>query len=422
MVDILIIFSLFLLNGLFAMCEIALVSSRRARLEQKAKSGSKGASVALKLLAEPEKFLSTVQIGITLVGIIAGAYGAERFTSSLQPYVAKITFLQPYSESVTFTLIIIVVTYFSLIIGELVPKTIALNNPEKITVALAPFMKGLSIITYPFVAFLSVSTKLLLKVLFIKEKKDPPVTEEELKYMIDTGSLHGVIEKRESEIIHRVFKSEDKKVMEIMTARNAILWIDINQKKEQIESQVLQSGVSKFPVCDGALDKLLGIASINSVLKYTSGLETDLKVSLTSPVFFPESMTALKILDDFRRNKTHIGFVVNEYGNIVGLLTLHDVIENIIGEIPEIADLREDDLVVRADGTYLADGGINIDKLKGMIEDLTIPNGNTTLSEFIIYQLQKTPKTGSNFRFENYKFEIVDMDGTKIDKVLISKK
>jgi putative hemolysin len=421
MKDVLIIFCLLLLNGFFAMCEIALVSSRKSRLEQEAKKGSKAAETALKLLSEPEKFLSTVQIGITLVGIIAGAYGADSFTSSLQPYVTKITFLQPYAEAVTLSLIIIIVTYFSLVIGELVPKTIALNNPEKITIALAPFMKRLANITYPFVAFLSISTKLLLKILFIKERKDPPVTEEELKYMIDTGSLHGIIEKRESEIIHRVFKSEDKKVYEIMTNRKAILWIDINQSKGQIQSQVLQSGVTKFPICDGNLDELIGVASIGKILKYTTGKEDKITNSLSAPLYFPEHMTALKILDDFRKSKTHMGFVVNEHGNIQGLITLQDIIENIVGEIPETEDLLDDGLILRADGTFLVDGGIGIEKLIDKIEGVSISEGHKTLSEFITYQLQEMPRAGLYFKFGNYRFEIVDMDGTKIDKILIGK-
>lgn len=404
------------------MCEIALVSSRRSRLEQKAKSGSKGAQTALKLLEEPEKFLSTVQIGITLVGIIAGAFGGEAFTSNLQPYVEKIAIFKPYAEQIAFTLIVAIITFFSLIIGELVPKTIALNNPEGITIALAPFMRGLSKFTYPIVVFLSFSTKIILKMLFIKERKDPPVTEEELKYMIETGSLQGVIEKRESDIIHRVFSSEDKKASEIMTPRKAVLWIDINQSKEKIQEQVFQVGVTKIPVCDGKFDKLMGVASVNSLLKYTLGHEPDLKSLLSDPVFFPEHMTALKMLEEFRKNKTHIGFVVNEHGTIKGLITLHDIIENIVGEIRELKDVLEDDIIIRPDGSYLIDSRVLIGKLRTIIEGLDKLNETMTVSEFMKYQLRTEPKTGLSIKYGNYIYEIIDMDGSKIDKIAIIKK
>lgn len=424
MTEILIILLLLILNGLFAMCEIALVSSRKSKLEQSANQGSKGAKTALDLLKEPEKFLSTVQIGITLVGIVAGAYGGEAFTKSLQPYIEQISWLKPYAEEVAFALIVAVITYFSLIIGELVPKSIALNNPEGITITFAPFMRGLAIVTYPIVVFLSLSTKLFLKLFMIKQRNDPPVTEDELKYMIETGSRHGIIEKQESEIMHSVFRFGDKRAINVMTQRRDITWLNVNLNKEEILAGVFQTKYTKFPVCDGTLDKIIGVISIKDVLMYlNNNIPFDMKEHLVDPIFFPQGMPALKILDTFRKEKIHIGFVVSEYGRTEGVITLHDLIENLIGDFPEIGDSDDAKVLVREDGSLLVDGELKIEELKNTLSLEKIPGENnySTLAGFIIYQIHVIPKAGHCFSFGNYKFEIIDMDGNRIDKVLITK-
>lgn len=423
MTETLIILGLLILNGFFAMCEIALVSSRKSKLEQKAAQGSTGAKTALNLLKEPEKFLSTVQIGITLVGIIAGAYGGEAFTKNLQPYLEQIAWLKPYAEQAAFVSIVIVITYFSLIIGELVPKSIALNNPESITITFAPFMKGLSIITYPFVAFLTLSTKLFLKVLMIKERNEPPVTEDELKYMIKTGSLHGIIEKQESDIMHSVFKFGDSKAYNVMTRKKDITWININQNKEELLANVFQSSYTKFPVCEDSLDKILGVVSLRDILMYTEDEKlSDLRAHLIEPIFFPRDTPALKILATFRKKRIHMGFVVNEYGGTEGLVTLHDLIENIIGDFPEIDDNDKPQIIKREDGSLLIDGELKMGELKNILNIDALPNEKSyvTLAGFIIYQLHAIPKAGDSFVFNNYKFDIMDMDGNRIDKVLIT--
>jgi putative hemolysin len=422
MTEIIIILALLILNGLFAMCEIALVSSRKSKLEQSAKQGSKGAKTALDLLKEPEKFLSTVQIGITLVGIIAGAYGGEAFTKNLQPYVEQVAWLKPYAEEVAFALIVAVITYFSLIIGELVPKSIALNNPEGITITFAPFMRGLAIVTYPFVVFLSLSTKLFLKLFMIKQRNDPPVTEDELKYMIETGSQHGIIEKQESDIMHSVFKFGDRRADNVMTQRRDITWLNINQSKEEILANIFQSTYTKFPVCDESLDKIIGVVSIRDILMYANNNSFNLKEHLIDPIFFPQGTPALKILDTFRKKKVHIGFVVNEYGGIEGMITLHDLVENLIGDFPEIGDNDEVQIIKRDDGSFLIDGELKLEELKKELKIEKLPNENSyaTLAGFIIYQIHVIPKVGDSFVFKNYKFEVMDMDGNRIDKVLIS--
>lgn len=406
------------------MCEIALVSSRKSKLEQSAKQGSNGAKIALNLLKEPEKFLSTVQIGITLVGIVAGAYGGEAFTKDLQPYIEKILWLKSYAEEVAFALIVAIITYFSLIIGELVPKSIALNNPEEITITFAPLMRGLAIVTYPFVWFLSVSTKLFLKVFMIKDRNEPPVTEDELKYMIETGSQHGIIEKQESEIMHSVFKFGDRKADNVMTQRRDISWININHSKEEILANIFQSGYTKFPVCDESLDKIIGVVSIRDILMYANdGSNFDLKAHLIEPIFIPRTTPALKILDTFGKKKVHVGFVVNEYGGTEGLITLHDLVENLIGDFPEVGDNDDVQIIKREDGSLLIDGELKIEELKKEIQVDKLPNESSyaTLAGFIIYQLHVIPKTGDRFIYKGWKFEVIDMDGNRIDKVLIAK-
>jgi putative hemolysin len=422
MIEIVIILILLVLNGFFAMCEIALISSRKSRLAQEAKSGSKGASVALSLLKEPEKFLSTVQVGITLVSIIAGAYGAEAFAPYLEPYIARINAVQEYGNQISFTVIVIVITYFSLIIGELVPKTLALNQPEKITIMFAPFMKLLSKMAYPLVTFLSFSTKIVLKMFLIKRKAEPPVTEEELKYMIDTGSHHGVIEKREGEMLKGVFRFGDKKAAEIMTLARHISWLDVSCTKEQLLTQMFQTAYSKYPVCEGSLNKIVGFLSLTEFLKYIDHAHYEIREHLQEALFFSGNTLAIEVLESFRLKKIHIGFVVDEHGQTLGLITLHDLVENIVGDLPDLDEIDDGIIIKRPDGSLLVDGNIEIDKLKAALKSKHIPEtrGYKTLAGFVSYKLQGQLQTGAYFIYYDYKFEIVDMDGQRIDKVLIT--
>lgn len=418
--EILIILVLLVLNGLFAMCEIALVSSRRSRLEQSAAKGSNGAKTALKLLEEPEKFLSTVQVGITLVGIVAGAYGGEAFTADIKPFFEKWEWLRPYAQEIAFISVVAVITYFSLIIGELVPKTIAMNNPEGITIRFAPFMRLLSVITYPIVVFLTLSTKIFLKILMIKEKENPAVTEEELKYMIETGSQHGVIEQQESEIMKSVFRFGDHTASTIMTHRSDIVWLDSKESMEKTMEEIQRSPHSKFPVCDQNLDKILGYVTVKDLLHEVQRDKTiDFEKLLQEPVFIPVNAPALRILDTFRKRRIHIGFVVNEFGGVEGLITLHDLIENIVGEFPE--QESEAVMVQREDGSWLADGELRIEELKNMFGAKFFPlrANYATLAGFVIHQLERIPVATDHFEYKGYRFEVLDMDGNRVDKVLI---
>lgn len=405
------------------MCEIALVSSRKSRLEQAAQKGSRGAGIALVLLEEPEKFLSTVQVGITLVGIIAGAYGGEAFTADIQPLFERSEFLRPYAQEIAFISVVAVITYFSLIIGELVPKTIAMNNPEGITITFAPFMRFLSIVTYPIVVFLSFSTRVFLRLLMIKEKQNPVVTEEELKYMIETGSQHGVIEQQESEIMKSVFRFGDHTASSIMTHRSDIVWIEHRQSLGEIMEEIKGSSHSRFPVCDESLDKIIGFVTVKSLLQAMNEKNTfELDALLQEPVFIAMNTPALKILDTFRRKRIHMGFVVNEFGGIEGVVTLHDLVENIVGEFPE-TDTQDGTAVKRADGSWLADGDMRIEELKKITGAGYLPKviNYTTLAGFVLHRLEKVPAVTDFFEYKGFRFEVVDMDGNRIDKVLIKK-
>jgi len=421
--EYLIILLLILLNGLFAMSEIALVSSKRARLEEKAKKGSTGAKTALKLLDEPEKFLSTVQIGITLVGIIAGAYGGLAIADDLTPVLQKITWLAPYAGNAAIIIVISIITYLSLIIGELVPKTIAFNNPEGITIALAPFMKILSWITTPIVAFLSVSTKVFLKVLMIKEKDETPVTEDELKILIEKGAQFGTLKYNESELLKRVFRFGDRHAYEIMTNRQDVVLININDPIEKIKHQVYENTFSRYPVCDEAPDNIIGIFTIKD---FFHKLNTDsnflLKDILSQPLFIPDNLTGITIFEKFRDTKTYVAVVIDEYGSFEGIITLHDLIENIFGDLPDKHEAEEVAIFKREDGSMLIDGSILIDELKEQLQITFEDEENfSTLGGFMMFKLNRIPKTGDKINYETYTFEIVDMDGKRVDKVLVSK-
>ncbi|HOJ07132.1 MAG: HlyC/CorC family transporter [Ignavibacteriota bacterium] len=421
--EYLIILGLFILNGLFAMSEIALVSSKRARLEEKAKKGSKGAKIALKLLDEPEKFLSTVQIGITLIGIIAGAFGGLAFADDLVPVLQKISWLAPYADKAAIAIVVTVITYLSLVIGELVPKTIAFNNPEGITVALAPVMKLLSWITTPVVSFLSFSTKIFLKILMIKKKERTPVTEEELKILIEKGTQFGTLEHKESELLKRIFRFGDRRAYEIMTNRQDVIVINIKDTLERIKQQVYENPFSRYPVYDETPDNIFGIFTIKDFFHSLNNKpDFRLKDILTQPLFIPDNLTGIKVFEKFQKTKTYVAIVIDEYGSFEGIITLHDLIENIFGDLPDKHEEEEIAIIKRDDGSLLIDGSILIDELKEHLHiNFEDEENYSTLGGFMMYKLNRIPKAGDKFEYKSEMFEIVDMDGKRVDKVLVTR-
>ena len=426
--EIIIIFFLLVLNGVFAMFEIALVSARKSLLEERASFGNTGAKVALHLLKEPERILSAIQVGITLIGIVSGAFGGIALADDLAPFLRKFPLVSDYAEPLSVTIVIGLITYLSLIIGELVPKTIALNNAEKITIALSPAMAVFGKINMPVVSFLSFSTKLVLKIFRIKPKGDIPVSEEELKLLLKQGSERGIIEKEESQIISEVFRFGTKRAQSIMTPRVDVIWLDADDPFEDLIQTALNSGLSRFPVTEGGSENIKGFVSIKDIFAHEHTNEVfDIRDIITEPLFIPERMLAVKVLELFRQTKIHYGIVINEYGALEGVITLHDIVENIIGDFPSIDEVTEDMVVIRDDGSYLVDGWMPLDDLEDLLKIQTLfeDAGNapeiSTLGGFMMFRLEKVPSAGEKFSFRNYTFEIVDMDGNRVDKVLISK-
>lgn len=424
--EIIIISILLLMNGLLAMFEIALVSSRKSRLQEKAKYGNKGAKTALLLLKEPEEILSAIQVGITLVGIVSGAFGGLALSEDLVPFFAGFKWLAPYADALAVTFVVGIITYFSLIIGELVPKTIALNNPEKIAIALSPAMKIIGSSLYPVVWFLSVSTKLVLMLFRIKKTSDTPVSEEELRMLLKQSSEYGVIEKEESDIINEVIRFGDKRAGSIMTPRLNVEWIDSTDKDEKILLEIMESTHSRVPVCSNTIDEVIGVVAIKDVLAYHIKHQfIDISKIMTEPLFFPEQMSAINVLELFRKTKNHFGIIINEYGSMEGIVTLHDVTENIIGDLPEITDEDQPEAFRREDGSYLIDGSMMIEDVQDLLDVRSLFDEDevrshiNTIGGLTMFKLNRIPKIGDTFIVQGYTFEIVDMDRNRVDKLMV---
>ena len=424
--DVMVIGLLLLLNGVFAMYEIALVSARKSRLEEQAQSGRLGAQTAISLLKEPEKVLSAIQVGITLVGIVSGAYGAMILSDDVARWLSHIPVLVAYAKTISVVLVVGLITYFSIIIGELVPKTIALNHAEAIAIALSPLMKVFSSVTYPVVWILSMSTRLVLKLFGVSARKETPVTEEELKMFLQKGSEHGVIEKEESEMINEIIRFGDKRANALMTPRVDVDWIDITQTEERIMAKVLASPHPRMLVCEDDVDKIKGVVNIKDVLSYyINHRRLRLNDILFEPLYIPEQARALKVLEMFRSTKKHFGVVINEYGSMEGIITLHDLTENIMGDLPATYESGEPAVFRREDGSYLMDGAMMVEDVEDLLKTYSFfgnederPDINT-LGGLAMYELNRIPKTGDKFVVAGYAFEIVDMDGNRVDKLLV---
>ncbi|MAT58056.1 MAG: hemolysin [Ignavibacteriae bacterium] len=420
--EIVIIGILILINGILAMSEIAFVSARKFKLEDLSQKGNKSAQKALKLLEDPERFLSAVQIGITLVGILAGAFGGYALAEDLTPYLQKVELLREYAAEISFTLLVIVITYLSLIFGELVPKSIALKNAERITVLTAPLMYSITKVFSPLVGFLSISTKVILWLFRIKQSNEVPVTEEELKSLLELGTRHGTFEKEESEMIKKVFNFNDKKVGSILIPRTEIEWIDLNSNNREIFKFIKSHNFSRYLVCDSNIDNFHGIIeSKEFLINYNENPNFEFKEVIKETLIVHESIFTIDLLEKFRASKSNLALVVDEYGGTKGLITLHDLIEDIFGELPEEFDEDETKIIVRADGSLLVDGLIDITELMDKLSLKIEEPDYSTLSGFIMHQLGTVPAEGEILDYEDYRFEVIDMDGKRIDKVLIKK-
>jgi putative hemolysin len=414
---------LFIANGLFAMSEISVVSSRKVRLQQLADEGNKKAATALRLAENPTRFLSTVQIGITLVGILAGAYGAANFAGPLAEVLSRVPALAPYSVPVSTTLVVLVITYLSLVVGELVPKRIALNNPEQIAMNVSGFMTLLSRFTTPFVKLLSGSTELLLRLLRVRQSDAPPTSDAEISGLMAQGAEAGVFEAAEQNIVENVFWLSDRAVVSVMQPRHDIVWLEVNATPEDIRKVVQENRHSRFVVAEGSLDKVLGIVDVRQLLpQVLSGEPLELSRYLEQPLYFPETTPVLKVLERFKGSVVHFALVVDEYGSIEGMVTLSDILESLV-EVPDPGDEEEPQIVKRSDGSYLLDGLLDIDDFKERFDIDTLPSEDDsdfrTMGGFIITYLGHIPQAGEYFDWENYRFEVMDMDGNRVDKVML---
>ncbi len=409
------------------MSEMAIISSRKARLQQMANQRDVNAKVALELANSPNKFLAAIQIGITLLAIITGAFGESTIAKRLIPILHSIPLLTSYSEAIATVIAILIITYLTLVIGELVPKRLALNNPEPIASAVALPMQMLTNFTLPVVYLLNLSTELIIKLLGIKESNDPQVTEEEIKVLIEQGTEEGTFEEVEQDMVERVFRLGDRKISAMMTPRPDILWLDLDDSGDENRQKIINSLHSRLPVCQGGLDNVLGIIHLTHLLaRNLANKSFDLTQSLQRPLFVPESTKGLKVLELFKQTGNHLAFVVDEYGVIQGLVTLNDVLEELVGDLPSIYQDEEPQKIQRDDGSWLLDGMLPVDEFFEMfdidIKDLSIERGNYhTMAGFVITNLGKIPTSADHFEWQGLRVEVVDMDGNRVDKVLVMK-
>ncbi|QLE43118.1 HlyC/CorC family transporter [Nostoc sp. C052] len=422
--EILIILVLIIANGVFSMSEMAIVSARKVRLQQLANQGDAKARVALKLAESPNHFLSTVQVGISLIGILTGAFGGATIASRVAIYVRLIPLLAPYSEPISFGIVVLLITYFSLIVGELVPKRLALNNPERIASIVAIPMQALAAIASPVVFLLSASTDLILRLLGITASTEPQVTEEEIKILIEQGTEAGTFEEAEQDMVERVFRLGDRPVSYLMTPRPDIVWLDLDDSAEENRQKMVDSAYSRYPVCQGGLDNVLGVIPVTDLLARSfRGEPLDLTIGLRQPVFVPESTRGLKVLELFKQTITHMALVVDEYGVIQGLVTLNDIMSEIVGDVPSTDGQDQPQAVQREDGSWLLDGMLPVEEfleLFGMEEWESEERGSyQTLGGFVITHLGRIPAAADHFEWQSMRIEVMDMDGNRVDKVLV---
>jgi len=418
--EILIILFLIILNGVFSMSEIALISARKNRLENAAKKGSAAAKTALDLANSPNKFLSTVQIGITLIGILTGIFSGDKITTDVQTFFEGFVSLKPYADSIAVGVVVVVLTFFSLVLGELLPKRIGLNYPEKIAKSVAIPMKWVSIVTAPFIWLLTISTEALLKIFMIKPSADGKVTEEEIKAIIKEGTEGGEIQEIEQDIVERVFHIGDRKVNSLMTHRKSVVFLPLEADKETVRDLMLKELHSIYPVYKDNHDDIVGVVNLKNIFAHFSEENFSLDKIMTDAPFIIEHTTAYKALENFKKSGIHYAFVSDEYGVFHGIITLNDILEALVGDASEF---YKDDfkLVEREDGSWLVDGHYSLHdfltyfELDELINDYEV----NTVSGLLMTELSHIPKEGEKLVWQNFELEVIDMDGVKIDKVIV---
>ena len=419
--EILILILLIFVNALIVVSEIALISARRSRIESLANKGDEKAKKALHLIDHPERFLSTAQIGMTLIAILTGVYSGEKFGDELKPYIEQFEPLKAYAGTIATTIVVIIVTFLSVIFGELIPKKLAMLKAEKIARSTAGTMHFVSSILKPLVWLLSGISNLIFKIFNIKKPSDAGITEEEIKAMITEGSEHGSIEEDEKEIIERVFHLGDRNITSLMTHRTEIVWLDINDTVETAKSKLDEVIFSTYPLCDGAIDEIKGLVYVKDLVKATP--TTKLQTLLKPALYVPENNSAYQLLEKIKTSKIHASFIVDEYGTVEGMITLNDIMEAIVGDVPQTGQ-DEYEIIKRDDGSFLVDALVQFYDFLSYFERADWMNEGEhefdTLAGFVLHELEHIPITGEKFSWKDFKFEIIDMDGQRIDKILVS--
>lgn len=425
--EFIIILLLLVLNGIFALYETALVASSKTRLATLAGRGDKAAKIVLKQLKQPEKFLSAIQIGITLIGIISGAFGGVTLADYVTPLFEKMPATAPYASNLSMITVVTIITYLSLIIGELVPKSIALTNPERYALALSPVMTLLTRVAFPFVYLLSISTRFINKIIGIRETEERALTHEELRTILHQSSQQGVIDKDETEMLRDVFRFSNKRANELMTYRKDLVVLSPTDTLEETLDTIDKRHFSNYLLVDMNKDETIGVVSVKDIiLMIGSNREFDLRSIARTPLYIPESLYAKKVLELFKKNKNKFGVVVNEYGGTEGIITLHDLTESIFGDILEEDETEEEEIVKRLDGSMLVEGSMNIgdfmDEMRISGNEELETEGFTTLGGMAMFFIGRIPRVGDTFSYKNLLFEIVDMDNGRVDKLLVIKK
>jgi len=424
-IEVTIILVLIALNGLLAMAEISVVAARKARLLQLVEQGAEKAIGALQLANDPGDFLSTVQIGITLVGILAGAFGGATIAEQLALWLDDLPILGSYSELIALVLVVAAITYLTLIFGELVPKRLGLNNPERVAMRVSKPMRSITRLAMPVVMLLSASSKGVIRLLGVKPSQEPPVTEEEIKVLIEQGTQAGIFESAEQDMVAAVFRLADRRVGSLMTPRTEIVWIDMEDPWDVNRKKLGSRIHSRFPVAHHSLDNVIGVVQVKDLLAGKVDIQqADVENTICAPLYVPESMAALKVVELFKKTRVHTALVIDEYGGLQGMITVFDLLESLVGEIPDTIGDETPEVVRRADGSWLLDGMLPIDEFEDLFRKYDFPEEERvyyqTLGGLVMTKLGRIPKAADTFIWNNLCFEVVDMDGHRVDKVIVN--
>lgn len=426
--ELVIIIILILLNGFLSMSEVALISTKKSRLKHLAEEGNKNAEIALQMAENPNRFFSTVQVGITLIGILTGAFGGLALSEPVSVFFYRIGIPPKAAESLGLALVVVGITYFSLVIGELVPKRLGMGFSDRVALLMAGPMFTLARVFHPFVEILTKSTDFVMHVLHIKTKKNLPVSEEEVRMLIQEGAQLGVFEAVEKNIVEKVLNIGDAKVTALMRARNKVMWLDVNASDTELTETILEHQYSYFPVSDGELDNIIGVLRTDSFLAETiekKGKKLNIRQLLHKPLLIPENKKVLDALELFKRMRIHLGIIIDEYGNVQGIITLTDILESIVGDIPDINEQEDAQIIRRSKNTWYVDGLVSTAYFKDHFKIEEMPDEEeeeyNTIGGFVMNSLGRVPITGDKVTLNGYQIEVADMDGHRVDKVLVQK-